>query len=74
MTEEILVFKGDQVVYTSSLKTIACVSKDDCFTIYNVEPTHVRGVNAEIFFVFDKTPIIEGTELWWDGYTWIIKG
>ena len=74
MTERILVFRGEQVTYTFGMKTIACDSKDDCFTIYNVEPTHVRGECVEIFFAFDQTPIIEGKELWWDGYTWIIKG
>ena len=73
MVEEILVFRGEQVTYTFGMKTIVCVSEDDCFTIYNVEPIHVRGECVEIYFVFDKTPIIEGNELWTNGYDYIIK-
>ena len=74
MTERILVFRGDRVVYNYSLKVIVCVSKDDCFTIDDVDPSHIRGESVEIFFTLADTPIIEGNELWSDGGKWIIKG
>ena len=74
MTERILVFKGDKVVYDSYYEKIICVSSLDCFLIEDVPPTQVMGENTERTFYWTGSFVVRGKELWSDGDYWIIKG
>jgi len=73
MTEKILVFKGEDVLYIPHQKKIACISGDDCFVITDVPPDTVIGEEADTSLHFHGYPILAGTELWSDGEKWIIK-
>jgi len=74
MTEKILVFKGDKVVYDSCYKEIMCVSSFDCFLIEDVLPSQVMGENTDRTFYWTGSFVVRGKELWSDGHKWIIKG
>ena len=74
MTEEILVFKGDKVVYDSYYGKILCISRDDCFLIEDVLPVEIMGVNTVETIYPHGAHVIRGKELWSDGEKWIIKG
>jgi len=74
MTEEILVFRGIDVTYSSAMRAIECVSKDDCFQIRDVDPRHVIGDGVAIIFFDHDIFEVYGTELWSDGELWIIRG
>ena len=74
MTERILVFKGDKVVYNFASREILCMSEDDCFRITDVPLTTILGLGVALR-VWTKNLIeVEGTELWKLGDLWIISG
>ena len=74
MTERILVFKGDKVVYDSYYGKILCISGDNCFLIEDVLPVEIMGVNTVRTIYNTGVFVIRGKELWSDGEKWIIKG
>jgi len=73
MTERILVFRGEQVVYNSLEREILCVSKDDCFRITDISPTTILGLGVKVRFWSENFIEVEGTELWKLGDLWIIE-
>ena len=74
MTEKILVFKGEIVVYYTHAKDILCLSQDDCFRITDVDPKDVFGQNVNVIISSADDMKIIGKELWSSGSLWIIKG
>jgi len=74
VTERILVFKGDEVIYDAFSRQIICASGDDCFRIENVDPKDVRELRATILVYGALFARVRGKELWSDGEKWIIKG
>ncbi|MCD6256123.1 MAG: hypothetical protein J7J44_07620 [Deltaproteobacteria bacterium] len=73
MTERILVFKGDKVVYNSLEREILCMSEDDCFRITDVPPTTILGLGVKVCIWTKNMIEVEGTELWKLGDIWIIE-
>jgi len=74
MTERILVFKGDKVVYDSYYEEILCVSEDDCIIIKDVPPDQILKECAIVKVFLCDYILVKGRELWSDGEKWIIKG
>ena len=74
MTEKVLVFKGNQVLYDSHDRKIFCTLGDNYFKITDVTPETVIGLGVKMYFYMGEYVRVEGTELWKDGPLWIITG
>ena len=73
MTERILVFKGDEVVYNNLEQEILCVSEDECFYIKDVPPDKILARDVKVEAYPNGLVLFSGTELWSDGEKWIIE-